>query len=243
MGVHPKPPVNGQSRSHKRLPRNKRWSRAGAVMKAKTTTKEQEAKGITRRGTISWDAHYDKLVQFMKENYPDAGFVTPPTADTKFYNWVCTQRSQYRRKAAYLTDDQVEKLDPLGFLWEEEQPEESEEEESQEGSDSEEEEDEAPTSMIIEDSSSSKEDGDSEPEDSDASASSDDENGPGEGRVLARRRLVTANGESRVDATPNPTAYASLGKRELLQLFMNQMDHVELLRKENAELQSKKQRL
>jgi len=70
-----------------------------------------------------WEARFDELVCY-KEEHGDCA-VTPRSAgdNPSFMAWIQQQRDRYKikyggkDKKSYLTDDQVRRLDALGFLW------------------------------------------------------------------------------------------------------------------------------
>jgi len=177
----------------------------------------------------------------MKKHCPNGGFARPPTSDVKFYNWVCSQRSAYRKRLASrpstLTDDRLEKLERLGFKWKQEESESSEVSESEE--------DKWVIEIEQESSASSKEEEDEDDseqeEDTDSLASSsgeEDGNNVEPGREERASVGVTKRKRHGAYHAKNASAYESMGKRELLRLCMRKINQVELLKKEKVALQS-----
>jgi Helicase associated domain. len=63
-------------------------------------------------------ARYLELVEFKEKN----GHARVPSNDKNLGVWVGTQRKQYRLKQkgllSHMTDERIEMLDKIGFIWE-----------------------------------------------------------------------------------------------------------------------------
>jgi len=70
-----------------------------------------------------WLFQFDKLKLLMSRCYPNGGYVMQKTCRGRLFNWVARQRYQYRLKQAGnkspMTNARIEKLESIGFFWEE----------------------------------------------------------------------------------------------------------------------------
>jgi superfamily II DNA or RNA helicase len=62
----------------------------------------------------SWDTYFGKLAAF-RERFGHCNVKTAWAEDISFASWVTAQR--FRRKKGALSDEQIERLDSLGFVW------------------------------------------------------------------------------------------------------------------------------
>ncbi|CAJ1957096.1 unnamed protein product [Cylindrotheca closterium] len=103
------------SESHER-PRSMQISKSNICPKRRTRAHQINYK------YSRWDVQFEKLKSYMKQHYPNGGYVVTSMPDKTLIAWILNQRRNYRNRVAgthpTMSTDHFERLQAIGFHWE-----------------------------------------------------------------------------------------------------------------------------